>query len=199
MLRISCTICLLVLMWMEAGYAQAPQWQDYFLLPSGSHFSYETHIKSLFRRHDGTITIRQSGTVRIGKYRYQKNRLTGRGLAKLPMPDVNYVRADRKGIYTRASADPRRSDRLKLPLPPSVGRRWTMRADGVTYHNILASLGPCRAIGRTFPECIKIVSTGTKKGVPVRVVWYYAPGVGLVSMHLSSKIGVDISMKLQGK
>ena len=66
MARMKVAAGLLVWIWMEAGYAQALQWQDYFLLPSGSHFSYETHIKSLFRRHDGTITIRQSGTVRIG-------------------------------------------------------------------------------------------------------------------------------------
>lgn len=123
-------------------------------------------------------TIRIDGTTLIRGRRYYKHVTSGDFTdtpnAPLNLENVRYYRAEAGGIYFLPSNDTDGAERLAIPLPIPVGKRWLSGSVEVTAEHA----GTVEAGGRKYADCLKL--TYRQPGVPRTNEEYYAPGVGLV-------------------
>lgn len=75
-----------------------------------------------------------------------------------------------------------KTERLLLPAPIKVGKKWTEKRGKLVLERTVKSAGkPCKAAGRAFGDCLVLAVTEKEKAkVKRKLTETYAAGVGLV-------------------
>ncbi len=89
---------------------------------------------------------------------------------------------------------------FKLPKPGGTAS-WSVTETNGTVHNSKSSFGQAQVSQKTYPDCVVVTEKVTKDGkLENTVIYYYAKGMGLVSMEVYSpdmKLLQDKSYALQ--
>lgn len=183
---------------LAAGCSGQPEGAEYFSVLPGSRHTYDvTMIIPLVGVVEGTMIVREDGTTDIAGRTYHRSVITYNGIPGAESA-VSYVRLAPDGIYSRKSTEPNARDRLDMPLPLAVGRKWSHTEDNLTMEMEIAAVEDFDTAEKTYKRCVKITGSGTKGRDRIKTVLYCAPRIGAVKI-CTERSGVLMEMTLRGE
>ncbi|MFL6196821.1 MAG: hypothetical protein ACJ75H_21740 [Thermoanaerobaculia bacterium] len=132
---------------------------------------------------DGVAIVSDRGKQTIDGKTYSKTMTTFDGIPGT-QPESSYRRVGDDGVYSRKSTDPNEPEALEFPLPPTVGRTWSLKQDDLSLDLAIMAVEDFDTASKTYKNCLKVAGTGKKGASPIEVTSYYAPKVGLVLMSM---------------
>lgn len=187
-----------VLVLLVVGCSRQPEGAEYFWVSAGARLTYDVKILNpTAGTIEGTMTLREDGTINVAGHTYHKTVTTFQGLPGAGN-EVSYTRLAPDGIYSRESPDPSVPETLELPLPPDLGRKWSTTDDDLTMEMEITAIEDCDTVEKTYKKCIEITGNGSKAGIAVKELSYYAPKTGLVKMSLEAA-GFLMELTLQSE
>jgi hypothetical protein len=136
---------------------------------------------------------RVDGTKKIGSTEYFRVVTVFRGVPGWE-PEVVYQR--RAGNGVRELRDPGGTEYLYLPLPPAVGKTWTIDAAGVDAVCRIEAHAPAILPEKTYEDAWRIACSGSRGGVYFKSYAYMVPGLGNVRL-VQEAGGIRMELRLR--
>lgn len=190
---------LLLLVLQFSACSGKPEGADYFWNGSGpevKHYAMRTLIPGT-GIVDGTMIQRTGATAMIDGRTYHKTVTAFDGIPGA-QGSTSYARLASDGIYSRTSTDPKAPEVLDTPLPPVLGRKWSVAQGALTLDLEISTIEDFDTAEKTYKDCMKVTGSGTNAGVPVKFVSYYARNLGLVKMSMEGE-GVLLELNLRSQ
>ncbi len=174
----------------QAGSPQAGTLSDYFPITPGAQWTYEYLKPGPGETAQGTFTVQCEGA---------KSMANGTVRAVFETTEGGQKTRSRYSLYgdrvehTASGAETFTGDYVfKLPPTPSGAAYWTVSEANGTAHKSKAVFDQAQVYQKTYPDCVVVTEKLIQGGKPSNtVIYYYAKGIGLVSMEVYSP-----SMKL---
>lgn len=179
------------------GSPQAGALTDYFPITEGSQWTYE-YLKPLpGEAAKETFTIQCVSTKKMPN---------GTLRTVFETTEGGHQSRGRYSLYDRTVEHTATGDQaftgdfvFKLPEKGS-STTWSVTEKNGTVHKSKAVFGPADVFQKTYPDCIVVTEKVIKEGkTALTVFYYYAKGIGLVSMEVYSpdmKLLLDKSIAL---
>jgi hypothetical protein len=179
------------------GYPQAGALTDYFPTTEGSQWTYE-YLKPLLGD-----TAKETYTVQCVSTKKMPN---GTLRTVFETTEGGHQSRDRYSLYDRtvehtATGDQTFTGDFVFKLPESgSSTTWSITEKNGTIHKSKAVFGSADVFQKTYTDCIVVTEKVIKEGkTALTVFYYYAKGIGLVSMEVYSpemKLLLDKSVAL---
>jgi hypothetical protein len=189
-------VLLVLVLALATSCSKEPTGAEYFGSPSAERKTFDVKMLVPFTGEvKGVAIISNRGTETIGGKTYYKMVTTFEGIPGT-QPETSYSRIAEDGVYSRKSTDTSAPETLEFPLPPTVGRTWSLTQDDLSLAMSIAAVEDFDTASKTYKRCLKVVGTGKKGGDSIEATSYYAPNVGMVLMSMKGP-GFTMEMKIR--
>jgi len=157
---------------------------DYFPVAEGASNTYEYLKPAAGQTAKGTFTVKcasaktmANGTVRVTMETTEGSQTT-RDRYSLFGNQVEHVATDDQAF----------TGDFAFKLPPAGGTAvWTLTEKDGTVHKFKAAYGQAQVYQKTYPDCVIVTEKVVKEAKTAHtIIYYYAKGIGLVSMEVYS-------------
>jgi hypothetical protein len=140
--------------------------EDYYPLHKGARWEYKVQAElPIVGRQECPLTVSVKRIVRADGFSYHElESVYGEGITLMQGTWVRYRRIDDNGIHVRfKTLDAAES--VYLPLPPKVGRKWTMKGRRSEWSMQIKSVETVEIDGASYDRCLRVEGVRKTKNI----------------------------------
>ena len=169
---------------------------EYFPGDEDSRWEFEVHLVAGELEMEGVASIYGDGVQVVDGKSYTRvvMDLGGVPIFEATEPSVILSRVSDEGIYARLNE--RAREFLDTPFPVTLGESWRVDDDDLVYLGEYAALETVMVGGRTYEDCLKVLSSMAAQGQALHQTSHLAPGIGPVRIEMEFPNGVTLDLRL---